>query len=86
MTDTQDLIAQLRLGASISRDRNLNLDFAKVADEAADKLEAAQAVEIDRNRRLLSNFVVAMKRDRHDWEDWPTDSREAYAAIQRELT
>jgi hypothetical protein len=36
--DTQDLVKRLRLGASISRDRNINHDFAKIADEAADEL------------------------------------------------
>lgn len=40
---TKELIANLRLGASISRDRKLNLDYAKVADEAADCIEALQA-------------------------------------------
>ncbi len=40
--DHSDLIKRLRLGASISRSRNLNLDFAKIADEAADALEGAK--------------------------------------------
>jgi hypothetical protein len=39
-----NLIELLRTGASISRDRNINLDYAKVADEAADKLEALHQV------------------------------------------
>lgn len=34
------LINLLKQGASISRDRNINLDFAKVADQAADMLAA----------------------------------------------
>jgi hypothetical protein len=34
-----DLVKRLRTGASISRDRNINLDYAKVADEAADRIE-----------------------------------------------
>jgi chromosome segregation ATPase len=34
------LIKRLRLGASISRDRRINEDFAAIADEAADMLEA----------------------------------------------
>lgn len=37
-----DLIKRLRLGASISRERGINLDFAKIAEEAADALEARQ--------------------------------------------
>ena len=43
----RDLIERLRLGASISRDRNLNLDFAKVADDAADALERLTAGDIE---------------------------------------
>jgi hypothetical protein len=34
------LINRLRLGASISRDRRINEDFAAIADDAADMLEA----------------------------------------------
>jgi hypothetical protein len=34
------LINRLRLGASISRDRRINEDFAAIADNAADMLEA----------------------------------------------
>lgn len=51
-TDTQDLIARLRLGASISRDRNLNADAIKITEEAADKLEALRA----ENERLERSF------------------------------
>ena len=45
-----ELIKRLRTGASISRDRNLNLDYAKVADEAADTIER-QAAEIEQLRK-----------------------------------
>ena len=41
MPQRLELIKRLRLGASISRERNLNMDFAEIADEAADELEAA---------------------------------------------
>jgi hypothetical protein len=37
------LINRLRLGASISRDRRINEDFAAIADDAADMLEADAA-------------------------------------------
>lgn len=37
--DHRQLVKSLRLGASISRERSINLDFAKIADEAADALE-----------------------------------------------
>jgi len=36
---TTELIYALRLGAQISRERNLNLDYAIVADQAADTIE-----------------------------------------------
>ena len=39
----KELIKTLRLGASISRERNMNLDYAIVADKAADAIEKLQA-------------------------------------------
>ena len=30
---------------------------------------------------LIRNFVAAIKLDRHDWEDWPEDSRKAFEAL-----
>lgn len=41
----KELIKQLRLGASISRDRNINLDYAAIADRAADAIEMLITVE-----------------------------------------
>ena len=34
-----DLVKRLRNGAAISRDRNIHLDYAKIADEAADRIK-----------------------------------------------
>ena len=31
---------------------------------------------------LIHNFVAAIKLDRHDWEDWPEDSRKAFEALR----
>ena len=31
---------------------------------------------------LIRNFVDAIKLDRHDWEDWPEDSRKAFEALR----
>ena len=42
-----DLQNRLRQGASISRDRQINLDFAKIADEAADRIDADEALMRD---------------------------------------
>jgi hypothetical protein len=33
--------------------------------------------------QAIARFVEAVKLDRHDWEDWPTDSREAFIALQQ---
>jgi hypothetical protein len=44
--DKDDLVKRLRLGASISRDRGINLDFAKIADEAADALSRMEATVV----------------------------------------
>lgn len=38
-----ELVKLLRQGASISRSRNINLDFAKVADEAAGRITELEA-------------------------------------------
>lgn len=43
MTTNTELIARLRLGASISRERKLNQGYDAVADEAADAIEALEA-------------------------------------------
>jgi DNA repair exonuclease SbcCD ATPase subunit len=43
MKNYDELIAMLSQGASISRERNLNLDFAKVADAAANAIQELQA-------------------------------------------
>jgi hypothetical protein len=32
--------------------------------------------------QAIAKFVEAVKLDRHDWEDWPKDSREAFVALQ----
>lgn len=52
MTDTsrEALIKRLRLGASISRDRRINEDFAGIADEAADMLEADERLNVGDSR------------------------------------
>jgi hypothetical protein len=34
-----EITSRLRLGAMIARDRNINLDFAKIADESADVID-----------------------------------------------
>lgn len=33
--------------------------------------------------QAISRFIEAVKLDRHDWQDWPTDSREAFVALQQ---
>lgn len=56
-----DLVTRLRLGASISRDRNLNLDYATVADEAADAIERLNG-EVARLKEAFGTI------DKHDYE------------------
>lgn len=43
MGDVGELVKRLQLGASISRDRKLNLDYAEVADQAAAALLSLSA-------------------------------------------
>ena len=33
--------------------------------------------------QAIARFIEAVKLDRHDWQDWPTDSREAFVALQQ---
>jgi hypothetical protein len=47
-----DLVKRLRAGAGISRDRNINLDYAKVADEAADRIEELERENADLRMQL----------------------------------
>ena len=45
----------------------------------------AHAVESEvrkQDEALIRNFVAAIKLDRHDWEDWPEDSRKAFEALR----
>ncbi len=51
----------LRQGASISRDRNINLDYAKVADEAADYID-----ELEEESTALG--IVMAERDEYQRE------------------
>ena len=34
---------------------------------------------------LVKDFIHAVKLDRHEWEDWPDDSREAFEKMQSGL-
>ena len=54
-----ELIARLRLGASISRERKLNQGYDAVADEAADTIEALEsqlAIERRHNERATNHL------------------------------
>jgi hypothetical protein len=68
------LIRLLKQGASISRDRNINLDFAKVAEQAADML-AADAQELEHTRQMYEKAVQGRS-------DFRQALREARAAKQ----
>ena len=34
---------------------------------------------------LVKDFIHAVKLDRHEWEDWPEDSREVFEKMQSGL-
>ena len=72
MTTTQDLIARLR---SAGADGGAIYCWARCT-EAADALE--------HKNNLLHSFLAVLKTDRHDWEDWPSNSRNVVAAIVKE--
>ena len=46
---------------------------------------AIEAEVRKQNTELIRNFVAAIKLDRHDWEDWPEDSRKAFEALRARL-
>lgn len=54
MTTIQE---RLRFGASIARDRRINLDYAVIADEAAGKIDALEA-EVKRERFGHDQMVI----------------------------
>lgn len=71
MSTSTELIARLRLGASISRERKLNQGYDAVADEAADAIEAlesqlknasvsaiAEAAEVDRMKAEVERLTT----------------------------
>ena len=50
--------------------------------------EITRAIEAEVRKddeALIRNFVAAIKLDRHDWEDWPEDSRKAFEALRARL-
>ena len=59
MSDYAELVGRLKQGASISRSRNLNLDYAKVADEAADAIKAL-VQEMDALKRVHDDIMQAI--------------------------
>ena len=43
---------------------------------------AVEAEVRKQDEALIRNFVAAIKLDRHDWEDWPEDSRKSFEALR----
>ena len=54
---------------------------------AARAIKLIEQVEVGVRKQdeLIRNFVAAIKLDRHDWEDWPEDSRKAFEALRARL-
>ena len=65
------------LGSQVLReqDRKMVTRFADAVESEVQKQDEA----------LIRNFVAAIKLDRHDWEDWPEDSRKAFEALRARL-
>ena len=57
------------------QDRKMVTRFAHAVESEVQKQDEA----------LIRNFVAAIKLDRHDWEDWPEDSRKAFEALRARL-
>lgn len=65
-------------------DAEINLLRLKSRD-AFHFARAIEAVVRKDDEALIRNFVAAIKLDRHDWEDWPEDSRKAFEALRARL-
>lgn len=61
-----------------------NLRALAEAADATTMLALLDALE--RKDKLMRDLLAALKLDRHETEDWPTDSRKAIEAITKELT
>ena len=59
----------------VERGSRFNHDFAQAIEAEVRKQDDA----------LIRNFVAAIKLGRHDWEDWPEDSRKAFEALRARL-
>jgi nitric oxide reductase large subunit len=67
-----EITSRLRLGAMIARDRNINLDFAKIADESADVIDSLRqqlTKPADDTISVSKGEWEAMKKDteRYQW-------------------
>jgi hypothetical protein len=66
MKNYDELTAMLAQGASISRERNMNLDFAKAADEAATAIQELQA-EIATTARIAQAVITKRTSERDEY-------------------
>jgi hypothetical protein len=90
MKNYDELIAMLAQGASISRERNMNLDFAKVADSAATAIQELQA-EVAEYRKAADDMAAAHKVERDEllergdyWQSYSEGSKESFAIVMAE--
>jgi len=56
--EREEVIELLKQGAAISRDRGINLDFAKIADRAANLLQSAQPVALPNHSEQHLDMVA----------------------------
>lgn len=83
-----ELVKRLRHGASISRDRDLNLDFAKIADEAADAItrlqrEFSQSMNLKERLTTMSlNQISDLKTKNAELLKWQKDATAVLESVQ----
>ena len=60
-------------------------EFGYVATGLGQFARAIEAEVRKSDDARIRNFVAAIKLDRHEWEDWPEDSRKAFEALRARL-
>lgn len=86
MALTPEQIYGLRMRSGMDAFRPMKEHWQVKDDDASYRFARDIEAEVRKqDDALIRNFVAAIKLDRHDWEDWPEDSRKAFEALLARL-
>jgi hypothetical protein len=87
MKNYDELIAKLAQGASISRERNMNLDFAKVADKAATAIQELKAenAQLDDGWKDANRLAFNLQLERDEYRKAADDQAAAHKVERDDL-